>query len=178
MDFEQDLTSDEQQFLRALHDSVGGDPGGNASMYAVGETLGMDRAVASRTAENLMSWELVEVRTLSGAIGVTPAGADLIGASGGGEADAGLGKGPVVDEAARRRVEAVAGDLKSRIGGMGLGYDQLSELTADLKTIDAQLGSPRPKTAVLRACLESIEDAVSEAGAPELRSRILDLLNA
>ena len=178
MDFEQDLTSDEQQFLRALHDNVGGDPGGSASMYAVGETLGMDRAVASRTAENLMSWELVEVRTLSGAIGVTPAGVDLIGASGGGEGGAGLGEGPVVDEAARQRVEAVAGDLKSRIGGMGLGYEQLSELTADLKTIDAQLGSPKPKTAVLRACFESIGDAMPEAGPPELRSRILDLLNA
>jgi hypothetical protein len=38
-----------------------------------------------------------------------------------------------------------------------LDDDTLAELVADLKTVTDQLGSPRPKTAVVRESLRSIE---------------------
>lgn len=179
MDFEQDLTSDEQHFLRTLHEAVSGDMGGSVSMFDVGEKVGMDRAASSRTAENLMSWELVEVRTLSGAIGITQAGVDAIGPLAGDETGvAGLGEGPVIDESGRACVDTVTTELKNRIGGLNLGFEAISEMTADLKTIDAQLASPKPKTAILRACFESIKDSMPDAGPNDLTSRIQDLLNA
>ncbi len=177
MDVEQELTPDEHRFLRALHGQLGGDTGGSASMFDVGDALGMDRATASRTAENLMGWDLVEVRTLSGAIGITPGGTELIDGSGD-DTPAGLGETPVIGDEARQRVDAVTATLKSRVGDMGLGFDALSEVTADLKTIDAQLASPKPKTAILRACLESIADGMDGTGAPDLIEQVRGLAGA
>ncbi len=51
-------------------------------------------------------------------------------------------------------------ELKSQAGNLGLDFDDLSELLADLKTIDAQLGSSRPKTAIIRECLGSIKETL------------------
>jgi hypothetical protein len=179
MDFRADLTSEEQQFLRELHDKLGGDTGGSVSMFDVGDALGMDRSASSRVAENLMGSELVEVRTLSGAIGITPAALEMIGndSSGPGET-AGLGPGPVITDTGRLSLEPAVTELKHRLGGMRLEFDRLSELVADLNTLDAQLASPRPKTAILRACLESITDVLTGAGEAEPASRLTVFMNA
>jgi hypothetical protein len=56
-----------------------------------------------------------------------------------------------------KAVEQVTDVLKNQTGNLGLDFDGLSELMADLKTIDAQLGSSRPKTAIIRECLRSIK---------------------
>ena len=53
---------------------------------------------------------------------------------------------------------------------------QQFELMADLKSIDAQLGSSRPKTAIVRACLHSISGVVIETTNRELSGRISGLL--
>jgi hypothetical protein len=178
MDLETELTQDEQRFLRALHNRLGGDPTGSASMFDVGESLGIDRAESSRIAENLMGWEMVEVRTLAGAIGITSAAADLMGESDREGQAAGLGSASVIDDGVRQRVETLITDLKSRIGEMGLPFDSLSEMTADLKSIDAQLASPKPKTAILRACFESIAHVLSQTGKSDPHQRVQDFLKA
>lgn len=179
MDFKADLTPDEQQFLRALHDKLDGDTGGSVSMFDVGDEVGMDRAASSRVAEHLMGRELVEVRTLSGAIGITRAASELIGDDPEGAAEsAGLGPGPVVEETGRLSLDLVITEVKHWLGGMGLDFDRLTELVADIKTIDAQLSSPKPKTAIVRACLASIADGLTEAGATEPASRVRDIMDA
>lgn len=178
MDIEQELTPEEHQFLMALRDKLGGDLSGCASMFDVGETLGLDRAASSRIAENLMALEMVDIRTLAGAIGLTQAAAEIIDTTGGKDAAAGLGPGPVIHDTGLQAVETMTVDLKSRIGDMGLEFERLSELTADLKSIDAQLSSPRPKTAILRACFESIADVLSESGKSDVCERICSLLSA
>jgi hypothetical protein len=47
---------------------------------------------------------------------------------------------------------------------------------ADLRSLDAQMASPRPKTAVLRACLEALGEDCRAAGEPEWASRLKRLL--
>ena len=61
-------------------------------------------------------------------------------------------------------------------GRRGWPFEALSEITADLRTLDAQLQSPRPKTAIVRACLQSIAAALSRIGAPDLRDPVAALL--
>jgi len=48
---------------------------------------------------------------------------------------------------------------------------------ADLKTIDAQLGSPKPKTIVLRECFRSLMNAAEKAGAGESAAKIKALID-
>jgi hypothetical protein len=62
-----------------------------------------------------------------------------------------------MDSAACRAVERVCDGIKVQAGSLDLDFDSLAELMADLKTIGDQLGSSRPKTAVVRESLRSLE---------------------
>jgi len=156
-----------QAFLIQLFEQTGGDPSAQVSMYDVGEGLGLDRDTSSRVAETLMGLQLVEIRTLSGGIGISTEGANEVRRLTGGAspADGSPGKltdQPIMDTNSCRGVEQAAGELKSQAGNLGLDFDGLSELMADLKTIDAQLGSSRPKTAIIRECLRSVKGILKD----------------
>jgi len=63
---------------------------------------------------------------------------------------------PVLDETVHQAVEQLVTTLKGQTNQFSLNFDSLAELMADLKTIDAQLASPNPKTAIIRECFRSI----------------------
>jgi hypothetical protein len=160
-----ELDESGQQFLIQLFEQTGGDPSAQVSMYDVGEGFGLDRDTSSRVAETLIGLELVEIRTLSGGISISTEGANEVSRLTGGVSPAGSSPGkltdePVMDPVSCRGVEQAAGELKSQAGNLGLDFDGLSELMADLKTVDAQLGSSRPKSAIIRECLRSLKEAL------------------
>ncbi len=129
-----------QQFLIQLFDQTSGDSSTQVSMYDVGEGLGLDRDTSSRVAETLIGLQLVEIRTLSGGIGISTEGANEVkrltgGVSHAGDSPSKLTDQPVMDSVSCECVEETAGQLKSRAGNLGLDFDGLSELMADLKTL-------------------------------------------
>ncbi|MBW2433095.1 MAG: hypothetical protein JRF36_05805 [Deltaproteobacteria bacterium] len=158
-----------QQYLIQLFEQTKGDTAAQVSMYDVGEGLGMDHDTSARVAENLIGLQLAEIRTLSGGIGISAEGAAAVkglmgGASSAGEAPGRLSDQPIMDAQSCRTVEQVADALKSQTGNLGLDFDGLSEMMSDLKSIDAQLGSSRPKTAIIRECLRSIAEVLDGVG--------------
>ena len=157
-----ELDESGEQYLIQLFEQTGGDVSAQISMYEVGEGLGLDRDASSRVAETLIGLQLAEIRTLSGGIGISANGADEVkrlmgGSPATGDSPGKLPDQPVMDSGSCQGIEQVAGELKNQAGNLGLDFDGLSELMADLKTIDAQLGSSRPKTAIIRECLRSIK---------------------
>ena len=171
-----------QRFLIQLFEQTGGDPSVQVSMYQIGELLGLDREAASKAAQDLIALQLVEIRTLSGGIGISAGGSEMvqevIGPAVSDEGDfTKLGDDPVLSPAACQSVEQIATELKSQTGRLGLDFESLSELMADLKTIDAQLGSSRPKTAIIRECLRSISAVLSHTEGSGILGRIRALLD-
>jgi hypothetical protein len=168
------LNDNEKQFLLTLYDRLDGSLSGQISMYDVGAAMGCEKPESLKIAESLMGMDAVAVRTLSGGVGLTETGiatARDLGA-GGGDAAPRLGDGPVVDDAGRTAAEALATGIKADAGGMNLEFDALAELVADLRTIDAQLTSPRPKTAVLRAAFTSLQKTLAAANQKDGAARI------
>ena len=168
-------------FLVELYLQTQGDPSIKVSMYDIGDTLGMDRSASSRTAEELIGTGLAEIKTLNGGIGITADGADeaqKLGASLSGEGDTGhvLGNAPVLNETDRQAVEEITTGLKSQMGEKNLEFNSLGELMADLKSIDAQMSSPNPKTAVIRECFRSIRDVLKKADDTDGLPRVTTLL--
>ncbi|MGD2023002.1 MAG: hypothetical protein PVI18_07480 [Desulfobacterales bacterium] len=158
-----ELDESGQQYLIQLFEQTRGDPAAQVSMYDVGKGLGMDHGTSARVAEALIGLQLAEIRTLSGGIGISAEGAAEVKSLMGGGAAAGetacrISDQPIMDTQSCQAVERVADGLKSQTGNLGLDFDGLTELMADLKTIDAQLGSSRPKTAIIRECLQSIKE--------------------
>jgi hypothetical protein len=175
-----DIDEDDRRFLLELFEQACGETSAKVSMFTVGDGLGLDRQAASRIGENLMGLGLVEVRTLAGAIGMTEDGAAAarhFGAGGGPEKDAvRLGTDGVLGDTVRRAVTEVTEGLKGECGKLGLDFDPLSELVADLKTIDTQCMSPRPKSAIIRECFQSIRTTLGQGKAKQWADRIDRLL--
>ena len=177
-----DIDNTAQRFIIQLFEQTKGDPSVQASMYDIGEMLGLDRELASRVAEELIGLQLVEIRTLSGGIGISSEGVQRIqrltgGSSPGDGKRFQLGDDSVLDSPGRRAVEQIAAEIKDRAGSLGLDFDTLTELMADLKTIDAQLDSSRPKTAIFRECFRSIIAASKNAENGDIFRQIHVLLN-
>lgn len=173
------LDDTSRSFLLALHEATHGDTSVQISMYEIGETIGIDKSQAARAAEELLGWELAEVRTLSGDIGITAAGIEAArgrtGGTGQGE-DIGLGDAPVLEDAARETVDQILTQLKENTGKIGLDFDAIGTVMADIKTVEAQLASPKPKTDIFRSCFKSIREELTVSGAEELAGRIDKIL--
>ncbi len=176
-----DLSETGQQFMIQLFEQTRDDQSVQVSMYDIGGLLGLERDPVSRVAAELMGLQMIEIRTLSGGIGISAAGAemvqDLIGPL---VADVGkstkLGGEPLLNSASRQALEQIISEIKNQTGTLGLNFDSLTELMADLKSIDAQLGSSRPKTAIFRACLHSISGVVKGTPNSGLCDKISRLL--
>ncbi len=170
-----------QRFLVELFEQTNGSKSAKISMFNIGHALDMDRNLSSRTAEVLIGWGLAEVRTLSGDISITDDGLEQAKKSGAGQgagqAGLSLGDTMIINDGGRQAVEQIVADLKSRTGNIGLDFDVLAELMADLKTIDAQLMSPKPKTAVIRECFRSIRDILASIGKDDSLRQVRSLLD-
>ena len=105
------------QFLDRLNQKAKGDLSATVSMYETGRELGLDKAAASAAAQELMGLGLVEVRSLSGGVGLTAQGVAQTGGT--------AAKGGGMDEARQKEIAAVLHDLKTQLGAMGLGYKDL-----------------------------------------------------
>ena len=172
------LNKEARELLLHLYRETEGNPSVQVSMYETGAAIGLDREAASRLTEDLIGWELVELRTLSGGIGISANAIEQIesgGLAGPKDTDslAAFGKDATIDAAARQVVEQITAEVKVRIGTLGLDFDCLSEVMADLKSIDAQLESPIPKTAIVRECFRSLRTALES---DEVAARIGRLL--
>jgi hypothetical protein len=176
-----DIDEKSWSFLTELYERTKAEPSVQVSMYDIGTALGFDRDDAKRVAEELIGWELVEIRTLSGGIGISENGiAEIQRVVGGPTASQDpefkLGDAQIIDEDARQGVEQITLDLKKLASSLGLEFENLAEFVADLKTIDAQLDSSRPKTAILRECFRSIKDVAERAGANDSVAQIKALI--
>jgi hypothetical protein len=87
-----------------------------------------------------------------------------------------LGDAPLIDDAGKKSVEQVISDIKTKAGSLGLDFDTLEELLADLKTTDVQLTSSRPKTKIIRECFLSIIDVLQKVDADELVNKAKRLI--
>jgi len=172
-----------QQFLIQLFEQTKGNSAVQVSMYDIGDQLGLDRDVASTVAQELIGSMLVEIRTLSGGIVINGDGSQmaqkLIGpAAASSDEFAKLDDTPLLNASGRQAVEQIVSELKNQAGALGLDFDTLAELMADLKTIDAQLGSSRPKTAIIRECLFSVLAVLKNSGDNKTADKIRTLVGS
>jgi hypothetical protein len=171
-----------QQFLIQLFEQTKGDSTVQVSMYDIGDQLGLARDEASAVAQELIGSMLVEIRTLSGGIGISANGSQmarkLTEPAGSNDKElAKLDDTPILTPVGRHAVEQIVSGLKNQAGSLGQDFDTLSELMADLKTIDAQLESSRPKTAIIRACLFSVLSVLKTEGDHESVIQISSLID-
>ncbi|MBI5064363.1 MAG: hypothetical protein HZB87_13075 [Desulfatitalea sp.] len=167
----------QKAFLLELYRSAEGGAGVQRSMHTIGAAIGLDKERAGKTAEDLIGKGWVEIKTLSGGIGLTAEGIDVaqqegaVGGAGGAPLPK-LGKSVFLAESERAAVEKMLAEIKQSIAPLKAEYAQLEEMVLDVKTIEVHLLSPRAKTAVVREVLRALQPALTKAGAKQAADRI------
>lgn len=163
-----------EPFFSALLQRTQTDLNKTVSMTVVGADIGLDKAAASRAVEELMALGVVEIRTLSGAIGLTEDGKRLAEQSIPVD-EATLGEMPQITEAARAAMKALLSSIQNSIAALPSGFDATQTLS-DLQTMEIQLASPHPWTAILRECLKAVQADLGNRLEPVLEGSIRRML--
>ena len=170
-----------KMYLFELFQKTEGDSAAQVSMFEVGAALGLAKEDAGKMAETLIGEGLAEVKTLSGGIGITASGIETVQAAGGaGAADtavAGLGTGPVLVDKGRAAAVSICAEIKAHIAQSKAPYEHLEEMVMDLKCIDVQLLSPRPKTAIVREALRALQDTLKASGGGVISDKIAKIIS-
>lgn len=171
-------SSEALRFLTELYQTVKGDLNAKVSMYDIGQNLGLDKAQAGKAGEEVISLGWAEIKTLSGAIGITAEGAQAANPAGAlaGAPGLSLGRARVLAGDGRAAAEKALELVRDRIAGLKAPYAGLEEMMIDVKTAQVQLLSPQPKTAILREVLRSLQAALTRAGAADAAARIESML--
>lgn len=153
-------------FLYELYTRTEGNPEAQVSMYEVGQALGLDKSEAGTMAESLYIQGLAELKTLSGGIGITREGLAVleINIDLGPDPSLSLGTGRVLENRGRTALDTILPEIKKTLEAARMSYPQLEELLMDIKTIEVQMLSPSPKTAVIREVLKSIHANFESSG--------------
>jgi hypothetical protein len=173
-----DLNSQQKSYLEELYRTTGGDPAVQASMHDVGAAIGLDREAAGKLAEELIAQGYLEIKTLSGGVGITQLGIES------GKADAGtpdsddwrLGGATILGEKDHTTVDAALEAIKNAVGKNNVPYPQMETVVMDIKTIEIQMLSPQPKTAVVREVFLSLQQTLSALNMTDQASAIEKML--
>ncbi len=162
---------EERAYLLELYQRTQDDTSSQVSMFDIGAAVGLDKTQAGKMAEDLIGQGWVEVKTLSGGIGITAEGITAARASGAKTSSAAglqLGTGPVLDENSQKAVERIFENIRMRVPDLKGGYNRIEEVVVDIKTVETQLLSPHPKTAIVREVLRSLQSTLESAGINDL----------
>jgi len=168
-------------YLSELYNQTGGNTESQVTMSDVGVALGLEKNEAGTTAEELIIQGFVDLKTLSGAIGITLQGIEALGLSpvkDTAESDMQLGRGPVLDDRGRQAVEILLTKIKTRITQLQTDYAILEECIIDIRTLETQLLSPSPKVEIIREILRSISTAINTSGRSELSNELEMILES
>lgn len=166
-----------KNYLETIYNRCNNDIQQQVSMYEAGAAIGLEKNEAGSLAEDLMVQGLLELKTLAGEVSLTEEGMSFLGISLPAAAvqQDGLQKfssQPVMQEADLSLTKQLIEDIKQSVGSQQLEFALTEEIVLDIKTIDIQLLSPRPKTAIIREVFGSIQASLSEAEITRLSEKI------
>ena len=170
-----ELTSQETSFLNQLYTMTGGDLDSQVSMSDAGSSLGLDEDESAEIAQSLCIRGDAELKTLSGGIGITVQGLkelNIAPGDGGGMALITLGTEPVLDSETRALAAGIIEEVKTAVSRSGHSYPEIEEMVFDIKTMETQLLSPRPKTAVIRELFKSLAVYITRSGPSDLSDKL------
>jgi len=163
MEFDQPET---KAYLTELYSLTEGDTDAQVSMHDVGEPLGLSKEDAGMMAETLFMLGFAELKTLSGGIGITVEGLKALNITVEDDDDGDdlkLGSEAILGSPGLQNVERMVQEIKENLAQTAGVYDSLEEAVIDIKTIELQLLSPSPKTAVVRELLISLHSNLRDS---------------
>ena len=83
----------------------------------------------------------------------------------------------VLSQDHQQQLEGIVRSLRTTIDDLGLGDEDKAELEAELRTLEAQVASPKPKKEIVRSSLQSAKDILVGAAATVAGHEIIEGIN-
>jgi hypothetical protein len=166
-------------FLFELYTQTNGDINKQVSTDDVGASLDLEKAESGTMAEDLIIQGYAELKTLSGGIGITLKGLEVLNIKIVPESKTEtltLGTGTVIEDQGKKNLEKIIQDIKDSLSLIKLTYAQQEELVIDIKTIEIQMLSPCPKTKIIREGLRSLHKNFAAFGPDDLSKALNSLI--
>lgn len=158
-----------EKFFDALVTAVDADAGQQVSMYDIGDKLGLEKDASQSVAQDLMAEGVAEVRTLSGAIGLTAEGITKAGALGGNQPksaallDIRVDADGLLDETGCQAIAEFQHRLSEAMAESDLKGNAWQVAITNLKVVDLCLTSPQPCWSIMRESYLSMQAAAQKA---------------
>ena len=130
------VSPEAKAFLFELYTQTQGDTKKQVSTNDVGAVLGLENNDAGSMAQNLIIQGFAELKTLSGGIGITLQGLELLQIKIAPESSLetlSLGSGTVLENQDKKSVEKIIQELKDSLTQIKQTYAQQEELVIDIK---------------------------------------------
>lgn len=168
-----------QVFLSELDRLAQGDMQQQISMYDIGDNLGLDKSETESLAQSLYIQEFAELKTLSGGMVITVKGLKSLGKSVEPAVDGlyALTDGLILTDEDREYLNQLLTDVKNLVPDLRLKYELINELVIDIKTIEVQLLSEKPKTGVIKEVCKSMIPNLSESVSADILTKIKHMIS-
>lgn len=177
------------RFLNDLYDRTDGSTRKTSMLEELGAPLGLDRSAAYEVASYLAREGLLKVATLAGHIQITHQGikeieearsnpsrptehfpainlihvGSMIGSTIQ-QGSPGASQAVQVSNPADRELLSLLTEIRQSIDRLGLNTEEQADLKGDLATVEAQLGTSKPKRSIIAECLTSIRGFLVKGG--------------
>jgi len=199
----EDMEKKRFQFLRRLYELTGGDECKLFDKLQIGKELGFEDDVTKNIAQYLNGEGLVEFRALGDKIGITHEGIQQVeealsnpdkptyffpavniisvGQMNSSQIQQSSPKATqifTIGENRSKELEEVIQSLKESIDQLGLDLQQMNDLKAEIRTIEAQMSASKPKATIITECLGSIRRILEGAAGSVIASGLLSKITA
>jgi len=190
------------QFLKRLYELSGGDKFKSFEMFEIGKELGFDKKLTANIAQYLEGEMLIEYIAFGGIIAITHNGIveveealsnpdeptehfpalNII--SVGQMVNSQIQQASpqsiqliTIDQSKINEIKQFLSELKKSIDQLGLIKEQVTELQSEIKTIEAQITSSKPKSIILTESLKTIRNILEGVAGGFIASGLLQSLN-
>ncbi|MEE4240329.1 MAG: hypothetical protein V2I36_02610 [Desulfopila sp.] len=170
-----------EEFLVELYRMTKGDLNGQVSMHDIGSAIGMEKSESGSLAEDLIMSELVELRTLAGGVCLTGKGLEVLQKKGLVDAPAlqvlRLSGKPVLSEDDQNVVAELVKEVKAALSQAQAEYDSIEEVVIDIKTLEVQLLSAKPKYVIVQGVFRSLHKALVDLQQDDIAAKLGTILD-
>lgn len=189
------------QFLHRLYEKTDGNEHKRIDMWELGNELGFDKEETNKLSQYLVSEYLMEYAALGGIIAITHQGViEVEDALSHPEAptqyfppvniinihhmqNSQIQQGTInstqsqsIELKTKNDIQEFIELLKDKLPDLCLETEDMAEIEADISTVQSQVSSSRPKKAILRECLNSIQRLLEGAAGSVVAQQLIPLI--
>ncbi len=173
--------TEEKAFLTEIYTQTQGDIECQISMYDVGKAIGLEDDVSGEMAQSLFIKGFAELKTLSGGIGITYEGLKELNIAipnNSNNKNYTLENTKIITPKGVQTIEMILDKIKETAPSSDLSYDQMEECVIDIKTIETQMLSANPKTAIIKELIRSLHENLSKSTSNDVINILQNILSA